>query len=862
MPLAASRPAEALAAAREVLARRPSPEEAAVAHQTMGFLLRDFGDADASIAELRTALRLARRSGIADLQADVRASLAVALVFAGHTAAGLAAFERAAAQARGLMKARVLHRRGIALWTLGRYPAALADLHRAVNELREADDPIWTARALTARGLVHLAQGSTARADSDFVEAGNWFAVTSQDLESIYTVHNRAKVACRAGNLPMALCLLDQAAQRYRSLNVPMPELSIDRCGVLLTAGLPGEALAEAETAIAELERFGGQATQRAELLLIAATTALADHEPLTAISRAQAARRLFRSQHRALWQAHAHLVLLQAQHATGTASAQLLRSADRAAMELGKLGSPEAIHAHLLAGRVARELGHPRGAATRLAAAARGRRHGPALARAAGWLAEALRAELVADPWRVLDACRRGLEVLDAHRLTLGASELRAQATAHGSELAMLAQRHAMRARHPRLLLTWSERYRATAMTVPAVHPSADADADLATHLAAVREVTSRLGQARSQGGPTSALEREQRRLERAVRAKVRQIPAFPGAAPSRVDIAALLDLLGPAQLVEIVDVDGTVHVLVCGKGKVRHIVAGRVQEAARAAEFARFALRRLARLRPGADTGSALSLLAVTGARLEEALLGEAVRQLGDGPIVIVPPGRLHAIPWPLLPALRDRAISVAPSATVWMRAHACTPPSRRNVVLIRGPGLVSRGAEISGVALIYPDVNVLAEGKATAEQVLHALDGAWMAHIAAHGTFRGDSPMFSSLRMDDGPLTVYDFEQLHHAPHRLILASCESAALAPAGADELLGLAASLMPLGTAGIIASIVPVDDITAVPVMLSLHRHLHGGLSFAEALCRVRGELTSDPIQRATTLSLLALGAG
>ena len=49
----------------------------------------------------------------------------------------------------------------------------------------------------------------------------------------------------------------------------------------------------------------------------------------------------------------------------------------------------------------------------------------------------------------------------------------------------------------------------------------------------------------------------------------------------------------------------------------------------------------------------------------------------------------------------------------------------------------------------------------------RVLAALDGAWLAHIAAHGRFRADSPLFSSLRMHDGPLTVYDFEQLHRAP-----------------------------------------------------------------------------------------------
>ena len=55
-----------------------------------------------------------------------------------------------------------------------------------------------------------------------------------------------------------------------------------------------------------------------------------------------------------------------------------------------------------------------------------------------------ALQAQAADDPRRLLAACRRGLAVLDEHRFTLGASELRAQATAHGAELALLAQRHA----------------------------------------------------------------------------------------------------------------------------------------------------------------------------------------------------------------------------------------------------------------------------------------------------------------------------------------------------------------------------------------------------------------------------------
>jgi hypothetical protein len=595
-------------------------------------------------------------------------------------------------------------------------------------------------------------------------------------------------------------------------------------------------------------------------LLLMAANCALAAGQPQTALDWAQSAHRLFRTQQSAWWKAQSALVLAQARHATGMVSAPMHREANRAAAGLEALGAGEVVQAHLLAGQVAAELGRRAEADRHFAAAARSRHRGPAMARASGWLGAALRAEAVADSRALFAACRRGLEVIEEHWFSLGASELRAQATAHGAELAALGQRHAARARRPRLLLAWSERWRATALAVPKVRPSADAE--LTAGLVALRGVAGRLDKARQEGKPTAAFQREQLRLEGAVRARSLHARGEAGAGRAGLDVATLLDQLGTGQLVEIVDVDGVLHVLVCGAGRVRQFTAGRAEDATRAAEFARFGLRRLARGRPGDDPDSALAILKTAGPDLQDAILGPVAGYLSEEPVVVVPPGRLHTIPWALLPALGDRTFSVAPSAGAWMRAHATRPPGRRRVTLARGPGLVTDGAEVPLVAEMYDDVTVLSGGEATAERVLSALDGAWLGHIAAHGRFRSDSPMFSSLRMHDGPLTVYDFERLRRAPYRLVLSSCDAGVLAPAGADELLGLVSSLLPLGTAGIIAGVVPLNDYALVPLMVSVHRRLQAGQSLAEAMYSVRQEATGDPAQQAAAVSLLTLGAG
>jgi CHAT domain-containing protein len=226
----------------------------------------------------------------------------------------------------------------------------------------------------------------------------------------------------------------------------------------------------------------------------------------------------------------------------------------------------------------------------------------------------------------------------------------------------------------------------------------------------------------------------------------------------------------------------------------------------------------------------------------------------------VVVVPTGRLHAVPWGLMPSLRERATVVAPSASVWLRARRATEPADRRVVLVGGPRLATGDAEIKRLAARYPDAVVLAHGDASAERVMAAMDGAWLVHVAAHGTFRADSPLFSAIELDDGPLTVYDLERLRQAPYRVVLSSCDSAVGAAVGADELLGPVSALISLGCAGVVASVVPVNDPATVPLMLALHDHLRGGSGLAGALTLARPAAGAGSVARSTAYSFIALG--
>jgi len=322
------------------------------------------------------------------------------------------------------------------------------------------------------------------------------------------------------------------------------------------------------------------------------------------------------------------------------------------------------------------------------------------------------------------------------------------------------------------------------------------------------------------------------------------------------KFDLDALFDELGATRLIELVEVDHVLHVIIVADRRVCLHTVGSIPE--QEVRMSRFTLRRIAYgpPRPGNEL-----ILAYRGTSLEASLLGSAATDLGDGPVVVIPPGRLQAVPWTLMPSLQDRVVSVAPSASTWMRARRKKPPARRRVALVVGPGLTTGGAEVLQLRSRYPEAAMLGQGSATAEKVLSALDGAGLAHIAAHGTFRTDNPLFSSLQLDDGPLTVHDFERLTRAPHRLVLSSCDSGVAATVGADELLGLVSSLVPLGAAGIVASVVPVNDRAAVPLMLALHDALLGGATLPEALLTARKATSGDPLAAATAHSFVALGA-
>ena len=847
LALAIAEPVVAMARASGSWPSETDPRTLSVARQAVGIVLRHRGRMEDALRELRAAVRLAHRSRDVDREADARATLGVTLAMAGRTRPGLDQIDGSIAAATDpLVLGKALMRRAhVRHYYLAEEREALVDLEPALVAIRTAGERVWEARTLNVIGGCHLALGHVAEAERAIRAAEEIFTSEGQHLEAVITLHNRGSIAFRQGDLPLALTLFDLAAEAYAALGMDEAKLVIEQCQALLTAGLADEAV---ELARGRVRKGSAPAVELAELVLVQASAELAADEPDASLRSANKARVLLRRQGRAWNALNAELAVLLARQRGGVD-----QPGDGAC---GRRRRPPAWR------RAARTTPRWPGSSRAVwACSSTPRRHRSC------WDARldfggATRAwcERAPGTQALSPATPRGCAPCDVARA--GAGSTRSTSTVRRSAAPSCGHWR------PATGTSW-RRWRCgtpcTAdreccwsgasggapprLTQPPVHPPDDAE--LARSLAALRDTRRRLAEARAEGSPTaSRLDEERARLERAIRRRTHHL-AGTSAATTRFRAGDLVDSLDDTGFVELVDIDGVLHALVARSGRVTHLVVGPTTEAEQAVAFARFALRQTARGRP--------SNLVEVGHRLQVALLGDAVRRLGDGPVVVSPPGRLHATPWALVPALTDVPISVAPSAALWLRARASTAPSGARV-LIAGPGLESGGAELDTLALRHPDARLLRGVDATVERSLEALDGAAVAHVAAHGRFREDSPLFSSLDLDDGPLTVHDFERLGRAPHRIVLSACESGVVAPIGAGEMLGLVSAMLAMGSAGIVSSVAKVNDQATAELMLDVHAAMDDGAGLGEVLLRARQAARGDRVREATAAAFLAMG--
>ncbi len=853
-------PAAVLARATELVEGADAPSVSAAASWVVGLALHELGRHREALGRYRAAVATSVAHNLPDREAMARASMAISLLSVGDVAGSTREIGRAREMAPTSVRGEVELLGGVVLHWTGHLDQALPAYGRSLRSLARTGSKASIARLRVCRGILHGAQGHLDAALADFAE-GERIAL-ERDLPMIVAMaaHNTGFAYCRQGRLPEALAAFDRAQRAYQDLDNPdrlVAVLDADRSEVLLAAGLVGEARAAAASAVAALAR--GDLTHLNECRLLLARSLLAAGAYDQAAAEAALAARQFRAARRLPWSAQARYVEIQAavlaHQDQEVPPPGLLRRSRRIAAELESQGwAVEALHVRTFVGRMALALGRPAVARTELGQSASARTVGSADCRAQAWHATALLRLAEGDRAGAKRALGRGITVVDEYRATLGGSELRARAAGHSADLARLGVRLALDGGRPAEVLRWVERGRAGALRRPPARPPDDGE--LAADLAQLRRIRTELRDAALNGGPTPTLTLQAAAVEERVRDRTRRASDDGAADTGRLDVASLRRALGDRVLVEFVSVQGRLHAVTVRRAGVKvHDLAPAV-EVERERQYLMFALRRL--LWPG-SRAVAESALASTAARLDELLLAPLGVPNGQ-PVVVVPTGELHGLPWSTLPTLAGRPTTVAPSAAVWLAgtagpARPAPSRGRRRVALVAGPRLPGAETEVGQLAALYPRATVLTGERATVAGVVAALEKADLAHLAAHGTFRADSPLFSSVLLHDGPLTVYDLERLRRAPSVVVLSACDAAVAAVHEGDDLLGTAAALLSLGVRAVIAPLLPVPDVATTAVMVALHRRLRAGERPALALAGA-----GDGQDRAAAAAFVCIG--
>ena len=227
-----------------------------------------------------------------------------------------------------------------------------------------------------------------------------------------------------------------------------------------------------------------------------------------------------------------------------------------------------------------------------------------------------------------------------------------------------------------------------------------------------------------------------------------------------------------------------------------------------------------------------------------LHARLLAPIAPALGSASrLVVVPHGPLHRVPFHALhdgcDYLIDRIeVTYAPSATVWAICAARTVRafSRALIAGCAAPGTPAVAEEVAAVAARFPQHELFVDHAATLAAVRSAAPEADIVHLACHGVFRADNPLFSALRLGDGWLTAAELLHVGLDGALVTLSACETGASHVTGGDETLGLARAALAAGAATVTVSGWRVDDATTAQLMADWYAALAAGASRASAL--------------------------
>jgi len=182
---------------------------------------------------------------------------------------------------------------------------------------------------------------------------------------------------------------------------------------------------------------------------------------------------------------------------------------------------------------------------------------------------------------------------------------------------------------------------------------------------------------------------------------------------------------------------------------------------------------------------------------------------------------------------------AVSYAPSASVYELCRRRAAPATGGSALVlgvpdeRAPFILD---EVQAVAAILPGAELRVGADATSGFLREHGACSRIVHIATHGYFREDNPIFSGVRLGDSYVTLHDLCDLHLPVELITLSGCGTGLQVVSAGDELRGLVRGLLAAGARSVLATLWNVHDRSTALFMTSFYSHVESGRDMASAV--------------------------
>lgn len=217
---------------------------------------------------------------------------------------------------------------------------------------------------------------------------------------------------------------------------------------------------------------------------------------------------------------------------------------------------------------------------------------------------------------------------------------------------------------------------------------------------------------------------------------------------------------------------------------------------------------------------TPKALALARKLHARLIAPLAGA----LGNKPLLIVPHAGLHYLPFGALHdgqrfVIEQHALRVTASASALQYLRRDAPAQRTPVLILGDPtqDLPSARSEAQRLGRLLPGATVLVGAAATRAAFVAAAPRARTVHIAGHAVFDAQNPLRSRLLLapagaDNGEMRVGDLYGMELGADLVTLSACETGLGRITDGGEVIGLIRGFQYAGAGSVVASLWQVPD--------------------------------------------------